>query len=142
MGTTFTRTAEISRKWYLVDAKDKTVGRLATSLAQILIGKHKVNYTPSLDNGDYVVVINADKVRFSGHKWESKSYYWHTGHMGGIKKRSAGEMLSRKPTEILRKAVWGMLSKSDLSRRQLMKLKLYASPDHPHQKKKLEILEL
>lgn len=142
MSTHFTRKEDISRKWYMVDAQDKIVGRLATRLAEVLTGKHKPNYTPHIDNGDYVVVVNADKVRFSGNKWSDKNYYKHTGFMGGIKNRTASEILDRKPTEILRKAVWGMLRKNHLSRRQLMKLKLYASPDHPHQSKKLENLEL
>ena len=132
MSTHFTRTEDISRDWFVVDAQDQTVGRLASKLAKILTGKHKPSFTPHIDDGDYVVVLNAEKVRFTGNKWEEKRYYRHTGFMGGLKFRTASELLEKAPTEILRKAVWGMLSKSDLSRRQLMKLKIYAGSEHPH----------
>lgn len=132
MSTHFTKNSEIDRKWHIVDAKDKIVGRVATEIAKVIVGKHKANYTPSIDNGDYVVVVNADKVRFTGNKWEEKKYYRHSQYIGGLKTRTASEMLEKAPEEILRKAVWGMMNKSDLGRRQLMKLKIYTGDNHPH----------
>lgn len=132
MGSHFTKQSEIQRKWHVVDAKGRVVGRLASHLARVLVGKNKPTYTPHVDDGDYVVVVNASQVRFTGNKWEKKQYYRHTGYPGGIKSLTAKEQLARKPGAILRKAVWGMMSKSDLSRRQLMKLKIYDGPKHPH----------
>ncbi len=132
MSTHFTKNSEIDRKWHILDAKDKIVGRVATEIARVIVGKHKANYTPSIDNGDYVVVVNAEKVRFTGNKWEEKKYYRHSQHLGGLKTRTAAEMLEKAPEEILRKAVWGMINKSDLGRRQLMKLKIYVGDKHPH----------
>ncbi len=132
MSTHFTKNTEIDRSWHVVDATDKIVGRVATEIAKVIVGKHKANYTPNIDNGDYVVVVNADKVRFTGNKWEEKKYYRHSGYSGGLKTRTAGEMLKVAPEEILRKAVWGMMNKSDLGRRQLMKLKIYTGKEHPH----------
>ena len=133
MSTYFTKKKEISRNWLVVDAKDQVVGRLATNLALFLMGKHKPSYTPHLDTGDYVIVLNADKVKFTGNKWDEKKYIRHTGFVGGIKTRSAREMLQKKPAEIIRLAVKGMLPKNQsLARRQLMKLKIYAGDKHPH----------
>lgn len=132
MSTHFTKNSEIDRKWHIVDAKDKIVGRVATEIAKVIVGKHKANYTPNIDNGDYVVVVNADKVRFTGNKWEEKKYYRHSQYSGGLKTRTATELLKVAPEEILRKAVWGMMNKSDLGRRQIMKLKIYAGTEHPH----------
>ena len=133
MTTYFTKKKEISRKWLLVDAKDQTVGRLASNLAVFLMGKHKPEYSPHLDTGDYVVVVNAEKVKFTGSKWDSKVYHRHTGYVGGIKTRTAKELLSHDPAEILMIAVKGMLPKNQsLARRQLMKLKVYAGDKHPH----------
>jgi large subunit ribosomal protein L13 len=132
MKTYFTKQKEISRDWLVVDAKDQVVGRVASAIAMFLMGKHKPTYNPHLDNGDYVVVLNADKVKFTGNKLEGKIYYRHTGYMAGLKTRTAGEMLEKKPEEILRLAVWGMLPKTSLARRQLMKLKIYTGDKHPH----------
>ncbi len=133
MATYFTKKKEISRKWLVIDAKDQTVGRLASNLATFLMGKHKPEYSPHLDTGDYVIVLNADKVKFTGAKWEDKVYHRHTGFVGGLKTRTAKEMLKKKPTEILKIAVKGMLPKNQsLARRQLMKLKLYTGDTHPH----------
>lgn len=142
MKTQFTKQSEISRKWYVVDATDQIVGRLATKLAKVLVGKNKASYTPNVDNGDYIIVVNADKVRFTGNKWEEKKYYRHSTRAGQLKTRTAKEMLAKKPTEILRQAVWGMLNKTHLSRRQLLKLKLYTGAEHPHKAQKLETMKL
>lgn len=133
MSTYFTKKNQISRNWLLVDAKDQTVGRLASNLAMFLMGKHKPEYSPHLDTGDYVVVLNADKVKFTGNKWNDKMYHRHTGYVGGIRTRSAKELLEKKPADILKIAVKGMLPKNkSLARRQLMKLKIYVGDKHPH----------
>lgn len=133
MSTYFTKKSDLSRDWLVVDAKDQTVGRLATNLAMFLMGKHKADYSPHIDTGDYVIVLNADKVKFTGKKWDQKIYYRHTGFVGGIKERTAKEMLQKKPADILRIAVKGMLPKNQsLARRQLMKLKIYTGDKHPH----------
>jgi large subunit ribosomal protein L13 len=133
MGTFFTKKKEINRNWLLVDAKDQTVGRLASNLAMFLMGKHKPEYSPHLDTGDYVIVLNAEHVKFSGNKWDDKEYHRHTGFVGGLKTRTAREMKQVRPTEILRLAVKGMLPKNQsLARRQLMKLKIYTGAEHNH----------
>lgn len=131
--TYFTKKKQISRDWLVIDAKDQVVGRLASNLAMFLMGKHKAEYSPHLDTGDYVIVLNAEKVKFTGKKWDQKEYHRHTGFVGGIRTRTAKEMLQKKPTEILRLAVKGMLPKNQtLARRQLMKLKIYVGDTHPH----------
>lgn len=133
MSTYFTKKSEISRDWLVIDAKDQTVGRLASNLAMFLMGKHKPAYSPHLDTGDYVIVLNADKVKFTGKKWDQKVYFRHTGFVGGVRTRTAKEMLQKKPADILRIAVKGMLPKNQtLARRQLMKLKIYVGDKHPH----------
>lgn len=132
MKTYFTKQKDISRDWLVVDAKDQVVGRIASAIAMFLTGKHKPTFNPHLDNGDFVIVLNADKVSFTGKKWDQKIYYRHTGYMGGLKTRTAREMLEKKPEEIIKKAVWGMLPKTSLARRQLMKLKIYTGDKHPH----------
>ncbi len=130
----FMATAQtLDKEWFVVDAQDAILGRLATQVASILRGKHKPTYTPHADAGDFVVVVNADKVRLTGRKMDQKMYYWHTGYPGGIKGRTAREMLDRKPEEVLRRAVKGMLPKNNLGRKMMSKLKIYASPEHPHQ---------
>jgi large subunit ribosomal protein L13 len=133
--TAHPRAADIERKWILIDAKDVVVGRLASFIAHRLRGKHRPDYSPHMDLGDNVVVINADKVKFTGRKLEKKIYYRHTGHPGGIKSRTAGEILNgRHPERILEKAVERMLPKeSPLARRQLTHLKIYNTADHPHE---------
>lgn len=127
--------ADVEKKWILIDAQDAVVGRLASFIAMRLRGKHRPDYTPHVDCGDYVVVINADKVKFTGRKLEKKIYYWHTGYAGGIKERTAGKILDgRFPERILEKAVERMLPKeSPLARRQLTHLRLYNSAEHPHE---------
>jgi large subunit ribosomal protein L13 len=123
---------EVERRWYLVDAEGKTLGRLATQIADTLRGKHKAEYTPHVDTGDFVVVVNAERIHVTGNKLEQKRYWRHTGYPGGIKSRTLAEMLDRRPEEVIRKAVKGMLPRNRLARRQLTKLKVYAGPDHPH----------
>jgi large subunit ribosomal protein L13 len=127
--------ADVEKKWILIDAQDAVVGRLASFIAMRLRGKHRPDYTPHVDCGDYVVVINADKVKFTGRKLDKKIYYWHTGYAGGIKERTAGKILDgRFPERILEKAVERMLPKeSPLARRQMTHLRLYNSAEHPHE---------
>ncbi len=123
---------EIERLWYVVDAEGKTLGRLATQIADTLRGKRKPQYTPHVDTGDFVVVVNAEKIHVTGKKMDEKMYYRHSGYPGGLRKRTLREELERRPTEVLRKAVRGMLPRTRLGRAQLTKLKIYAGPDHPH----------
>ena len=130
------------RNWLVVDASGKTLGRLATQIADVLRGKRKPEYTPHCDTGDFVVVINAEKIRVTGDKLAQKTYYRHSGYPGGIKSRTLDEMLDRKPEEVIRKAVKGMLPRNRLGRAQLRKLKVYAGPDHPHAAQKPEPLEV
>ena len=142
MKTFVAKEKEVIKKWYLVDAKDKVLGRMATQIAMRLRGKHKPIYTPHADTGDFVVVVNADKVALTGKKWDNKVYYRHSGYIGGLKQISAKDLREKKTRDILRFAVRGMLPKNSLGRRQLKKLKMYVGPDHPHeaqQPKKLEI---
>jgi large subunit ribosomal protein L13 len=120
------------RDWFVVDAEGKTLGRLATRIADTLRGKHKPEYTPHIDTGDFVIVINAEKVAVTGNKLRDKRYWRHSGYPGGIRSRTLGEMLERRPEEVIRKAVRGMLPRNRLARKQLTKLKIYAGPDHPH----------
>ena len=142
MKTYVAKEQEISKKWYLVDAKDRVLGRLATQIAMRLRGKHKPVFTPHADTGDFIVVINANKVTLTGRKWDKKFYYRHTGYIGGLKEISAKKLLEKKPEDILRFAVRGMLPKNSLGRRQLKKLKIYSGSEHPHQAQQLEKLEI
>ena len=142
MKTYVAKEQEISKKWYLVDAKDRVLGRLATQIAMRLRGKHKPVFTPHADTGDFIVVINANKVMLTGRKWDKKVYYRHTGYIGGLKEISAKKLLEKKPEDILRFAVRGMLPKNSLGRRQLKKLKIYSGSEHPHQAQQLEKLEI
>ena len=142
MKTYVAKEREISKKWYLVDAKDRVLGRLATQIAMRLRGKHKPIFTPHADTGDFIVVINANKVTLTGRKWDKKIYYRHTGYIGGLKEISAKKLLEKKPEDILRFAVRGMLPKNSLGRRQLKKLKIYSGSEHPHQAQQLEKLEI
>jgi large subunit ribosomal protein L13 len=132
---------QLEKKWFLVDASDKVVGRLASDIAMILMGKHRPTYTPHVDTGDYVVVVNADKVKFSGRKWELKRYTWYTGYTR-LRSETARQRFERNPPEILREAVRRMLPKNKLARKMLDKLKIYAGPDHTHQAQQPEPLEL
>jgi large subunit ribosomal protein L13 len=142
MKTYLTPVKEIEKNWYIVDAEGKVLGRLASEIASRLRGKHKPNYSTFMDVGDFIVVINADKVKLTGNKLENKKYYHHTGFIGGIKEITAKELLEKKPTEVLHKAVKGMLPKNTLGRAQLKKLKIYAGTEHPHQAQQPVTLEL
>ncbi len=132
----------VERQWYVVDAEGKTLGRLASRIATILRGKHKPAFTPHVDTGDFVIVVNAAKVRLTGRKMDQKMYWWHSGYPGGIKGRTARQMLARKPEEVIKRAVKGMLPKNALGRKMLKKLKVYGGPDHPHQAQQPQPLDL
>jgi len=130
------------RDWYVVDATGKTLGRLATQIANVIRGKRKPTYTPHIDVGDFVIVVNAEKVAVTGDKREQKRYWRHSGYPGGIRSRTLGDMLERRPEEVIRRAVKGMLPRNRLARRQITKLKVYAGPDHPHAAQKPTELEI
>ena len=142
MKTFMAKEKEVDRKWYLVNAENKVLGRLATQIATRLRGKHKPIFTPHADTGDFIVVVNAEKVTLTGAKWDKKKYYHYSGYMGGLKEITAGELLKKKPEEILRTAVKRMLPKNSLGRSQLKKLKIYAGPNHPHEAQNPEQLEI
>lgn len=133
---------EVARHWYLVNAEGKVLGRLAAGVARVLRGKHKPTYTPHVDTGDFIVVVNAGKVNLTGRKLKNKTYYHYTGYPGGIKAMSAEKLLTKKPTEMIRMAVKGMLPKNSLGRQMLRKLKVYAGPTHPHRAQNPIPLEL
>ena len=132
MKTYAAKPGEIERQWYVVDAESKTLGRLATEIAEVLRGKGKPAYTPHVDTGDFVIVVNAEKIHVTGQKLDQKLYYKHSGYPGGLHTRTLREQLARRPEEVLRKAVRGMLPKNKLASAQLRKLKIYAGPEHPH----------
>lgn len=142
MKTYHTPVKEIERKWFVVDAEDKVLGRLASEIASRLRGKHKPNFSSHMDVGDFIVVVNADKVRLTGKKLDDKVYYRHSGYMGGIMERTAREVLEKKPEELIRMAVKGMLAKNSLGRKQLKKLKIYTGSQHPHEAQQPEKLDL
>src|SRR5262245_18157233 len=131
---------EVERRWYVVDAEGETLGRLATRIADTLRGKRKPGYTPHVDTGDFVIVVNAEKVAVTGKKLQQKMYYRHSGYPGGLKTRTLSEQLDRRPTEVVRLAVKGMLPRNKLSRAQLGKLKVYAGAEHPHEAQQPEPL--
>jgi large subunit ribosomal protein L13 len=141
MKTQFAKKGDIDRKWYVVDAKDAVLGRLATKVATYLRGKNKAIYTPNVDTGDFIVVVNADKIKLTGNKVTDKVYYHHSGYIGGIKAKTAKEMLEQTPERIIEKAVRGMLPKNTLGRAMLKKLKVYRGPEHPHKAQSPEILQ-
>lgn len=133
MRTEVAKIGEFNRQWLLVDAENMVLGRLATQIANVLRGKHRPTYSPNVDTGDFVVVINAEKITLTGNKTADKLYYRHTGFPGGIKSVSAGELLNKKPEELIRKAVKGMLPKNKLARQMIKKLKVYSGSAHPHE---------
>jgi large subunit ribosomal protein L13 len=141
MKTYSAKPGEVTREWYLVDAEGKTLGRLATQLADTLRGKRKPQYTPHVDTGDFVIVVNAEKIQVTGNKLDQKRYYRHSGYPGGLRSRTLREQLDRRPTEVLRVAVKGMLPKNRLARQQITKLKIYAGPEHPHEAQNPKPLE-
>jgi large subunit ribosomal protein L13 len=130
------------RNWLVIDATGQTLGRLATQIADLLRGKRKPEYTPHCDVGDFVIVVNAEKVAFTGRKLEQKRYYRHSGYPGGLRSRTLGQQLERRPEEVLRRAVKGMLPRTRLGRAQLRKLRIYAGPDHPHAAQKPEPMDV
>lgn len=142
MKTYSPKASELNHKWYLVDAKDKVLGRLATEIASRLRGKHKAEFAPHMDNGDFIIVINADKIKVTGNKINQKVYYRHTHHIGGLKETTLQEMLDKKPENVITKAVRGMLPKSALGYQLITKLKVYSGADHPHQAQKPEVLDI
>jgi large subunit ribosomal protein L13 len=137
------RTADVPRRWFVVDASDQVLGRLATRVASVLRGKHRALFTPHVDTGEYVIVVNAEKVRLTGQKREQKTYTHHTGYMGHVRTRTAAELLSGPHADrVVREAVRGMLPKNSLGRQMLRKLKVYAGPEHPHAAQKPEEFSL
>ena len=142
MKTYMAKSGEVAAKWLVVDAEDKILGRMATKVAMILMGKHRPEYTPHVDTGDFVVIINAEKIRMTGKKWTDKQYDWYTGYPGGHKSYSAEEMLEKHPHKIVFEAIRRMLPKTRLGKQMLTKLKVYAGPEHPHQAQQPEKLEL
>jgi len=132
MKTQVAKKEEVIREWYLVDGENKVLGRVATQIANVLRGKNKPIFSPSVDTGDFVIVVNAEKIALTGNKLADKMYYSHSGYPGGIKSINAGKLLEKKPEEIIRKAVKGMLPKNKLARHMLNKLKVYSGPEHPH----------
>lgn len=138
----FKKNGPYTRKWFFVDASGKTLGRLSTQIATILSGKHKPIYTPHTDTGDFVIVINANKVKLSGSKWSNKVYYHHTGYPGGIKQVKAEDLLKNHPERLIQKAVKGMMPKNQLNRYSIQKLKVYSGAEHPHQAQKPQPLEI
>lgn len=141
MKTQFAKKGDVERKWYVVDARDAVLGRLAVKIAVYLRGKNKPVFTPNVDTGDFIIVVNADKVRLTGNKLTDKVYYHHTGYIGGIKAETAREMFEKHPERIIEKAVWGMLPKNTLGKQMLKKLKVYKGAEHPHQAQAPEILQ-
>ena len=142
MKTFMLRKEDVQRDWYVVDATGKTLGRLASEIAKILMGKHKPTYTPHVDNGDFVVVVNAEKIFVTGKKLDKKIYYKHTGYMGHLKETTLKEMLQKKPEEVIKLAVRGMLPKNKLRKRRMKRLKVYAGPNHPHTAQNPKPIEL
>jgi large subunit ribosomal protein L13 len=142
MRTVFAKKDDVVRKWYLVDASDAVLGRLAVKVAGYLTGKNKPVYTPNIDTGDFIIVINADKVRLTGRKLDSKVYYSHSGFPGGLKAETAGERIKRYPEKMITSAVWGMIPKGRLGRAMIRKLKVYRGPEHPHEAQKPEPLSV
>lgn len=143
MRTTFmAKPNEVERKWYIIDAEGKTLGRLATEAASILRGKHKPQFTPHVDTGDFVIIINAEKIQVTGNKLQDKFYYRHSGYPGGLKKTSLNDLLKTKPERALQHAIFGMLPKNRLGRALQTKLKVYAGAEHPHAAQKPEVWEL
>ncbi|MBI2914494.1 MAG: 50S ribosomal protein L13 [Firmicutes bacterium] len=130
--TFMARPEDIKRKWYVVDAEGRPLGRLASAVASVLKGKHRPEYTPHIDTGDHVIVVNAEKVRLTGRKLEDKVYYRHTMHPGGLRSVSAGQLMATRPEKLIRMAIWGMLPHNRLGRQMIRKLKVYKGSEHPH----------
>lgn len=142
MKTKFARKEDIDKKWYVIDANNQILGRMATRIAIYLRGKHKPVFTPNVDTGDFIIVINADKVKVTGNKMEDKYYYHHTGYIGSIKSISLKHRMAKEPDKVIIDAVWGMLPKNRLGRAMIKKLKVYRGAGHPHSAQKPEIIEI
>jgi large subunit ribosomal protein L13 len=142
MKTVFVKKEDVNRQWWILDATGQTLGRFASRIAKILMGKNKPNYTPNVDNGDFVVVVNAEKIRVTGKKLNQKVYYHHTGYIGNLKAETLKERLEKKPEEVIIDAVWGMLPKTRLGRKMIKKLKVYRGSEHPHIAQKPEPLKI
>lgn len=142
MKTAFVKKEEVNRRWFIFDATGQTLGRFASRIAKVLMGKNKPTYTPNVDNGDFVVVINAEKIKVTGKKLTDKIYYHHTGYIGNLKAETLKERLEKKPEEVIVDAVWGMLPKTRLGRKMIKKLKVYRGSEHPHISQKPEPLKL
>ncbi|MGD1147290.1 MAG: 50S ribosomal protein L13 [Thermoanaerobaculaceae bacterium] len=141
MKTYVPKQGEISHDWYVIDAADAVLGRLSTKVATLLRGKHKASFTPGLDTGDFVIVVNADKIKLTGNKWDDKRYYRHSGDPGHLHQQTARELRDRSPERLVRFAVWGMLPKNRLGRQLLRKLKVYAGAEHPHQAQQPQVVK-
>ncbi len=141
MKTPFAKKTEVQKKWYLLDVKDAVLGRIATKIANHLRGKNKTIFTPNVDTGDFVIVVNAEKVRLTGKKLDDKVYYHHSGYIGGIKAETARDRMKSNPQKIIRDAVWGMLPKNRLGRAMIKKLKVYRGAEHPHSAQKPQVLQ-
>lgn len=139
--TVMAKPAEVERKWYIVDAQGKTLGRLASEVARVLRGKHKAIYTPHVDTGDHVIIINAEKIVLTGKKLDKKTYKWHTGYPGGLKEITYRKLIAEKPEFVIYKAVKGMIPHTRLGRQIIKKLKVYSGSEHPHAAQKPEVLE-
>ena len=142
MTTVSAKPAEVRREWLLIDAEDKTLGRLATEIARRLRGKHKPEYTPHVDTGDYIVVVNAEKIRVTGNKMKDKMYHHHTGYIGNLKSISLEKLLQKAPERVIQSAVKGMLPKNPLGRAMFKKLRVYAGSEHEHQAQQPKVLEI
>jgi len=139
--TYYPKASEVNREWYLVDANDQNLGRLASRIATVLLGKHKPNYTPGVDNGGFVVVVNAERIRVTGSKMDDKMYHRHSGYPGGMRSMTLRQMLAKHPDRVILKAVWGMIPHNRLGRSLMKKLKVYAGPHHPHEAQQPKPLE-
>ncbi len=142
MKTKFAKTEDINRKWYVVDAKDQILGRMACRIATYLRGKHKPVFTPNVDTGDFIIVINADKIKVTGNKLRDKKYYHHTGYIGSIKEKTLKDRMGSEPENVIKDAVWGMLPKNRLGRAMIKKLKVYSGDKHDHAAQKPELIEI
>ncbi len=142
MKTKFAKTEDINRKWYVVDAEDQILGRMACRIATYLRGKHKPVFTPNVDTGDFIIVINADKIKVTGNKLRDKKYYHHTGYIGSIKEKTLKDRMGSEPENVIKDAVWGMLPKNRLGRAMIKKLKVYSGDKHDHAAQKPELIEI
>lgn len=142
MGSYMAKAEDVKKEWWVIDASNRTLGRLASEVASIIRGKKKPIFTPNVDTGDFVIVVNAEKIAVTGNKLTDKIYYHHSGYPGGIKSTTLGKLIQEKPEDIIEKAVWGMLPKSSLGRQMIKKLKVYSGTEHPHQAQQPKVLEV